>query len=80
LHEDELPHGSRRGTFETYGQVMALWERLHTPFLAEADAEPDPIRKMEGYRTAIRVDYACELAHQKLSALAHELSRTAGRQ
>jgi hypothetical protein len=71
----ELPRGSCPGNAETYGQVMALWERLHRPFLAAADAEQDPIRKMEGYRTTIRVDYACELAHQKLSDIAHQMSR-----
>ena len=75
LKEGDLPRGSRRGTFETYGQVMALWERLHTPFLAVADAQSDPVEKMEGYRTTIRVDAACELAHQKLSDVAREMAR-----
>ena len=71
----ELPKGSRAGTSETYGEVMALWERLHRPLLAAADREADPIRRIEGYRTAIRVDYACELAHQKLSDVARQLGR-----
>ena len=75
LKESELPRGSRRGTFETYGQVMALWERLHMPFLAAADAQSDPVAKMEGYRTTIRVDAACELAHQKLSDVARDMAR-----
>jgi hypothetical protein len=75
LRDGELPQGSQAGTWKTYGQVMALWERLHTPFLAAADAQADPIQKMEGYRTAIRVDYACELAHQKLSDVARSLGR-----
>lgn len=75
LKESELPTGSRRGTPQTYGQTMALWERLHQPFLAAADQQPDPIRRMEGYRTAIRVDYACELAHQKLSDVARGMMR-----
>ena len=73
LRESELPRGSRSGTFQTYGQVMAIWERLHRPFLAEADAQDDPIRKMEGYRQTIAVDYACELAHQKLSDVARSM-------
>jgi hypothetical protein len=77
LSESEVPHGSRRGTFQTYGQVMAMWERLHTPFLAAADAQKDPLQKMEGYRTTLRVDQACELAHQKLSDVAREMMRTA---
>ena len=73
LREDELPRGSRSGTFQTYGEVMAMWERLHAPFLTAADAETDPVQKMEGYRTTIRVDYACELAHQKLSDAARKM-------
>jgi hypothetical protein len=75
LREDELPRGSRKGTFETYGQVMNVWERLHTPFLAAADALTDPFAKIEAYRKTIRVDYACELAHQKLSDVARTLWR-----
>ena len=71
----DLARGSRRGTPQTFGEVMALWERLHAPFLAAADAEADPLRKIEGYRLTTRVDYAAELAHQKLSNVAHELAR-----
>jgi hypothetical protein len=52
-----------------------MWERLHAPVLASADAEADPLRKIEAYRRVIRVDYACELAHQKLSQVAHDLAR-----
>ena len=77
LRESELPSGPRKGTFETYGQVMAMWERLHAPFLAAADAQPDPILKIDGYRRTIAVDYACELAHQKLSDVARDLARQA---
>ena len=54
---------------------MAMWERLHVPFLAAADMQADPVQKIEGYRKTIRVDYASELAHQKLSDVAHELAR-----
>jgi hypothetical protein len=75
LHEDELPRGPRKGTFETYGQVMDLWEKLHTPLLAFADAQGDPLARIEAYRKTIRVDYACELAHQKLSDVARTLAR-----
>ena len=74
---DELPRGSRGGSTQTYAEVMALWERLYAPYLAAADAEVDPVAKMEGYRQTIRVDYACELAHQKLSDAARELGREA---
>jgi hypothetical protein len=76
LAERELPVGPQNSTPETYGHVMNLWERLHLPFLAMADATPDPRRRIEGYRQTIAVDYACELAHQRLSDTARELART----
>jgi hypothetical protein len=75
MGEDELPRGSRKGTYQTYGEVMGMWERLHSPFLAAADGEKDPVARIEGYRKTIRVDYACELAHQKLSDVAKEMGR-----
>jgi hypothetical protein len=75
LHEDELPKGAQRGTAETYASTMALWERLHAPFLAAADMQANPVQKIQHYRHTIRVDYACELAHQKLAAVARELAR-----
>jgi hypothetical protein len=75
LSEDDLPSQPRAGGPETYARTMSIWERLHTPFLAAADAEADPMKKMDGYRQAIAVDYACELAHQKLSAVAREYAR-----
>lgn len=75
LPEFELPDGPMKGTPQTYGRVMALWERLHAPFLAAANAERDLLRKVELYRRTIVVDYACELAHQKLAAVARELAR-----
>ena len=70
-----MPVGTRRGNTETFARVAAMWERLHLPFLAAADMQADPVRRIEHYRNTIRVDYACELAHQKLSQVAHELSR-----
>lgn len=75
LAENELPKGARPGTWQTYAEVMEMWERLHAPFLAAADMQADPIHKIEAYRRTIQVDYACELAHQKLSAVARQLSR-----
>ena len=75
LRSDDLPHGVRRGTTETFAKVASLWERLHLPYLRDADAEPDPVRRIELYRRTIAVDYACELAHQKLSHTAKELAR-----
>lgn len=77
LPADELPPDPMAGTPQTYGYAMALWERLHTPFLATADASPALLDKVVGYRRTIQVDYACELAHQKLSAVARELARQA---
>jgi hypothetical protein len=79
LSTDELPRGSMRGTTETYARVMDLWERLHLPFLAAADMQADPVRKVEHYRKTIVVDYACELAHQKLSSVARDIGRAARR-
>jgi hypothetical protein len=75
LREHEIPPGVRQGTAQTYAQVMAMWERLHTPFLKAADAQLDPISKIESYRRTIRVDYACELAHQRLAEVARALAR-----
>jgi hypothetical protein len=45
------------------------------PFLSAADAETDRLRQIERYRLTTRIDYACELAHQKLSTVAHDLAR-----
>jgi len=75
LAENELPKETRRGNTQTYAEVMAMWERLATPFLAAADMLVDPVAKIDAYRKAIRVDYAMELAHQKLSDVAKELDR-----
>jgi hypothetical protein len=75
LRDAQLPPGPRPGSPQTYGEVMALWERLATPFLAAGDMLMDPIRKIEAYRRAICVDYACELAHQNLAAVARQLDR-----
>ena len=75
LAENELPRDVLKGTPQTYALTMDLWERLHAPFLAAADQTREPLAKMEGYRRTIAVDYACELAHQKLSGVAAELER-----
>ena len=71
---DELPAAPRKGTYETYSSIMQIWESLHTPFLQMADAMKDPIEKIQAYRRTIRIDYACELAHQKLAAVAAKLA------
>ena len=59
---------------KTYEDVMDIWEWLHAPFLAAADATPNPIARIAAYRKTIVVDYACELAHQKLADTARRLS------
>ena len=71
---DELPSIPQKGTYQTYSHVMQIWESLHTPFLQMADAQNDPIEKIQAYRRTIRIDYACELAHQKLAAVAARLA------
>lgn len=78
LSQNELPTGMARGNVQTWAITMALWERLHTPFLAAADAQADLLRQIQGYRKTIEVDYACELAHQRLSDVAKELCKSAG--
>jgi hypothetical protein len=72
---DELPKGIRKGDTTTYAEVMSMWERLHTPFLAAADMQVDPVQKIEAYRKTQRVDYGCELAHQKAADVARQLAR-----
>ena len=78
LARDELPAGIRKGDTSTYAQVMAMWERLHAPFLAAADMQVDPVQKIDAYRKTQRVDYGCELAHQRASDVARALSRKRG--
>ena len=79
LNAEELPKGPAPGDSATYAFVMSLWERLHTPFLAAADMQVDPLQKIEGYRKTQRVDYGCELAHQKASEVARMLARKSRR-
>ena len=75
LRPADLPVGSRAGSHETYAMVMGMWERLHLPFLAAAEAQTDLLRKLAAYRRTIEVDYACELAHQHLADVARQLAR-----
>jgi hypothetical protein len=72
LAESELPPVNQ-GTTTTYAKTMSLWEQLAAPFLAAADQTKDPIARAQGYRKTIEVDYACELAHQKLSDLVKQM-------
>jgi hypothetical protein len=75
LAEAELPRESMRGSTETFARVSAMWERLHAPFMAASDMTVDPVARIEAYRRVIRVDYACELAHQKLSDVARRIEQ-----
>lgn len=75
MSDRELPAGAQPGSPQTYALTMDLWERLHAPFLAAADQTRDPEQRIAAYRATIAVDSACELAHQRLSATAHELAR-----
>lgn len=77
LTRSELPSGEQKGTPATFARTMALWERLHLPYLAAADASPDPESRLTAYRRTTEVDYACELAHQNAARAARELARSA---
>lgn len=72
---NELPKGKRKGSTATFAETMALFERLHLPFLSLADSTTSPEARIDAYRKTIVVDYACELAHQRLSDTARQLSR-----
>ena len=78
IPSDELPEGRRKGSTETYAYTMALWERLHAPFLARAERESDLLQKMRLFRETIVVDYGCEFAHQHLADAARQLRRESG--
>lgn len=71
----DLPPGESKGTPATFAQTMALWERLHLPHLAMADAMPISRAKLDAYRAVTDIDYACELAHQNAAQTARALLR-----
>jgi hypothetical protein len=75
LPAEQLPRAVEKGDTRTFAFTMAWWEQLHMPFLAAADLERRPAARIEAYRRVIAVDYACELAHQKLAAVAREMDR-----
>ncbi len=74
LRREDVPTGARNGSPETYATVMALWERLHAPFLAMAESYVEGWERLAGYRRTMAVDPACELAHQNMSAVARRMS------
>jgi hypothetical protein len=51
---------------------MALWERLHLPFLNSAKDAKEPKARIAAFRRTIEVDCACEKAHQWLAESALE--------
>lgn len=71
----DLPELPKKGDAQTFARASALWEELHRPYLATADALPDGVDKIDAYVSTIAVDYGCELAHQNLSKTAHRLLR-----
>ena len=75
LREEELPSGPQAATPELVAKVQGWWEHLHWPFVADAREMRDLRKRLQAYRRAIEVDYACELAHQELSETAHQLAR-----
>ncbi|MCC6239718.1 MAG: hypothetical protein IT448_05430 [Phycisphaerales bacterium] len=75
LSQSELPTGRRAGSMQTLSQVSTLWERLHAPFMRAADNTADLLQRVQAYRQTIVVDSACELAHQKLGDVAHQLEK-----
>lgn len=76
LRPDELPSGEQQGDTVTFARTMALWERLSLPFLEAARERSEPRERIEGYKQAIAIDYACEKAHQWLATDALALART----
>lgn len=76
LADDEVERGAHHGSPQTFARTMALWERLHLPFLNAANELKDPLRRIDAFRRAIEVDYACEKAHQWLAETALELARS----
>jgi hypothetical protein len=75
VREEDLPPVPQRGDMLLQARLQGWWESLSRPFLLAARETLDLRKRIDAYRKAIRVDYACELAHQELAATAHELSR-----
>jgi hypothetical protein len=75
-HKLIIAGAALKPTVETAAE---LWQRLHEPFLAAAEAIADPIKRIAEYRRTIEVDYACELAHQGTSAAARQLCSSPSR-
>ena len=65
----QLMHSMRGAGVQSFDQLSQTF----APFLAQADQTREPMQKIEAYRKTIEVDYACELAHQKLADTARHL-------
>lgn len=79
MREEDLPTGLMASSPQRIELIEGWWERLHGPFLRRARATEDPQRRVEAYSNVLRVDYACEFAHQELSDTARELARMQSR-
>lgn len=79
LADADLPRGEQRGSALTFATTMGLWERLHLPFLNAAAKVRDPVQRIEAYGRTIRVDYACETAHQWLAQTSFEVAHERAR-
>jgi hypothetical protein len=77
INSADLPAPVDRATPRLEQFVLELWERLHAPFLAAAEAQADLLQRIVGYRATLEVDPACELAHQNLSIAARAMGRCA---
>ena len=71
----DLPEITTHGNTSTFAVTQHIWERLHMPALSLADQITDPLRRINAYRDVIRIDYACEFAHQRLSNAARDVAR-----
>lgn len=63
---------------ETYAGAMGLFEALHRPYLAMADAMPVGLARLQAYRQVQGIDPASELAHQNAAFLCRQLARLQG--
>jgi hypothetical protein len=53
---------------------MQVWEALAHAVSGGGGCDAGSDGKIQAYRRTIRIDYACELAHQKLAAVAARLA------
>lgn len=76
LNREDLPPAGDKSP-ATLAWVQSLWQRLHLPYLAMADNTQTPIHRIDAYRQVLTIDYACELAHQRLSDTARQIRSAA---